>query len=206
MKPNHTPIIVVAILLAAAIAVSSSPFHDGWVVKHSSNLLTGAVASSSKLGASTVNPPESAKLETTVDIKPGFWNRFFTEIFGEIETSDTPEDTTSTDTSSGCCADQQAAIDDLIGTVNDMQGRIDVLENRMNQPCSSTTITSGSCDTACGNRGFKCTGAMTVRWEVESHIIGANSESVLRTETADCDYDWYMNFPEVYDERSCFCC
>ncbi|MBI4150802.1 hypothetical protein HY492_01625 [Candidatus Woesearchaeota archaeon] len=214
MKPTHTPIILVSLLLAAAIAVSSSPFHQGWAVKYAPQLaLTGAVGSVQPqaylTGAATSTVPKpiigtptvttSTTTPETIDIKQGFLERLLTGIFGELtEAESVPEP--------GCCADQQAAIDEMTDTVNDLQDKIDVLENRMNQPCASTTIRSGSCTAACQNTGLKCTGAMTIRTEVESHLIGSDTESILFTAPTDCENDWYMAFPEVYDERSCFCC
>ncbi len=262
MKPNHTPIILVSILLAAAIAVSSSPFHDGWAVKYASKLaLSGAVGAStphaaltgasitghlaqqgqmrqtvsntsregSSSSASTAydgasgtsgesveggvsaggetgssENTQEATVATTdmIEIKPGFWKNFFFELFGAIETTDTSEATPSTE--DGCCADPR--LDEMTNTIFDMQSRIDVLENRMNQPCATTAIRTGTCASSCENMGLKCTGAIVVRWKVDTPLFGASTQSVFMTSSTDCDSDWYMSFPEVFDERSCFCC
>ena len=203
---KHVILTAVVLFLAVAIAVASFPTQSGVSI---TGRLTSSVKPSIDTSVTTTakntNAKESNGAETIskedVAVAESFWKSIFK---GLLQDSANVEVTTSDTDESACCADPR--LDEITDTVNDMQDRIDVLENRLNQPCSSTTITSGSCDTACSNMGLKCTGAMTVRTRSEELLFGGREESVLFTESADCDYDWYMAFPEVFDERSCFCC
>lgn len=187
---THPAFVAIVIFVAVAIAVSSSPLLRG-------NDVTGAVpVVVPKSGTPSVGTP----VVTVDEVKPGFWERVIVGIFGSLNVTE-PE---TTPDEPACCAD--AKTQELEDRINELQDRLAEVEEVQNRPCSSVTISSGTCTTACTNQGLKCTGALTVRWKSDELLFGGREESIIRTETASCDYDWYMAFPEVFDRRQCFCC
>ncbi|MBI4150800.1 hypothetical protein HY492_01615 [Candidatus Woesearchaeota archaeon] len=92
---KHATITVVAILLAVTIAVSSSPFHDGWAVKKSSNLITGRAT-------------EEVGFAKVAVERESFWTSFFKGFFRAV--AEEPLIETATDPSTGNRMDDEVAV------------------------------------------------------------------------------------------------
>ncbi|HSU73036.1 MAG TPA: hypothetical protein VLJ21_04260, partial [Candidatus Binatia bacterium] len=109
-----------------------------------------------------------------------------------------------------CCGDMGDVLRDLNTQVQDLQVRLDAAEDQLSRTCESDVITSGSCDTACKNKGLKCIGSVRNKWISRSGSITADPQ--LPMEVGVCwDYVYYSysnndgSYRE-YQTKSCLCC